>query len=41
MSRFIGDSEKLAREAVKDDVERSMKLLLEAYSTSVRLLEEA
>ncbi|MEM0366203.1 MAG: V-type ATP synthase subunit E family protein [Acidilobaceae archaeon] len=41
MSRFIGDSEKLAREAVKDDVERSMKLLLEAYSTSMRLLEEA
>lgn len=41
MSKIIGDPEKLAEEAVKDDIERSKKLLSEASSAALKLLEDS
>ncbi|MCS7107609.1 MAG: V-type ATP synthase subunit E family protein [Acidilobaceae archaeon] len=41
MSKLSGDPERLAREAAKEEQERSAKILEEAYVTSQRLLEES
>ncbi len=41
MSRYYGDPEKLALEAMKDDLSRSYKLLSEASEASLKLLEDS
>ncbi|MEN2999720.1 MAG: V-type ATP synthase subunit E family protein [Acidilobaceae archaeon] len=41
VSKISGDPEKLAREAAREEQERSAKILEEAYETSRRLLEES
>ncbi len=41
MSKVIGDPERLAEEAVKDDVEKSRKLLSEASGAALKLLDDS
>lgn len=41
MSRLRGDAEKLALEAMSDDLAKSLKLLSEAYDASLKLLEDS
>lgn len=41
MAKYHGDAEKLALEAMKEDVGKSLKLLSEASEASLRLLEDS
>ncbi len=41
MKRYHGNAEKLALEAMKDDISESLKLLSEASEASLRLLEDS